>query len=78
MGIATLIAGTVTVPNTIVTTNSRIMLTAQSLGTITVLAALAISARTPSVSFTILSSNLSEQVLLRGLYLNLLLNYIFM
>ena len=32
MGIATLVAGTVTVPNTIVTANSRIMLTAQSLG----------------------------------------------
>ena len=36
------------------------MLTAQSLGTITVPAALAISARTPSTSFTILSSNLAD------------------
>lgn len=60
MGIATLVAGTVTVPNTIVTANSRIMLTAQSLGTIIVPAALAIFTRTPSVSFTILSSNLND------------------
>lgn len=60
MGVATLTAGTVTVSTTKVTANSRIQLTAQSLGTITVPAALAVSARTASTSFTILSSNLTD------------------
>ena len=60
MGIATLTAGTVTVSNTIVTATSRIFLTAQSLGTITVPAAYAISARTATTDFTILSSDASD------------------
>ena len=55
-GVATLSAGTVVVSNTVVTANSRIILTAQSLGTVTVPAALAISARTAGTSFTIKSS----------------------
>jgi len=60
MGVATLVAGTVVVSTTKVTASSRIFLTAQSLGTITVPAALAVSARTAGTSFTILSSNLTD------------------
>ncbi len=59
-GVATLVAGTVVVNNTSVTTSSRILLTAQSLGTILVPAALAVSARTASTSFTILSSDVTD------------------
>ncbi len=59
-GVVTLVAGTATVSNTIVTANSRIKLTAQNLGTITVPAAHAISARVASTSFTILSSDLTD------------------
>lgn len=55
MGIATLVAGTVSVSNTSVTANSRIFLTAQnSSGTP---GFLGISARTASTSFDITSSN---------------------
>lgn len=60
MGVATLVLGTVVVTNTRVTANSRIQLTAQTLGTVTVPQALAISARTAGTSFTILSSNLTD------------------
>ena len=60
MGVATLVGGTVTVSNTLVTANSRIFLTAQSLGTIVVPAALAISARSAGASFTILSSDVTD------------------
>lgn len=56
MGVATLVAGTVVVSNTAVTANSRIFLTAQSLGTVSVPSALCISARTAGTSFTILAS----------------------
>jgi len=56
MGVGTLVAGTVTVSNTAVTANSRIFLTAQSLGTVTAPSALCISARTAGTSFTILAS----------------------
>lgn len=59
-GIATLVAGTAVVSNTSVTATSRIQLTAQSLGTVTVPTALAVSARTAGTSFTILSSNLVD------------------
>ncbi len=55
-GIATLVAGTVTVANTSVTANSRIQLTAQSLGTVTTPQALAVTARTAATSFTITSA----------------------
>lgn len=60
MGVATLVAGTVTVNTNKVTANSRIMLTRQNLGTITVPVGLAISARTAGTSFTILSGDLTD------------------
>lgn len=53
-GTATLVAGTVTVSNTAVTANSRILLTAQDNNST---GALRISARTAATSFTITSSN---------------------
>lgn len=55
-GIATLVAGEATVATTAVTANSRIQLTAQSLGTVVVPSALGVSARAPGTSFTIKSS----------------------
>jgi len=55
-GTALLSAGTVTVANTSVTANSRIVLTAQTLGTVTTPSALCVSARTAGTSFTILAS----------------------
>lgn len=57
MGVATLVAGTVVVSTTKVTASSRIQLTAQSLGTVTVGQGLAVSARTAGTSFTILSGS---------------------
>lgn len=54
-GVAVLVAGTVVVANTSVTTNSRIFLTTQIPGGTP--GFLRISARTPGVSFTILSSS---------------------
>ena len=59
-GIATLATGTVTVANTSVTANSRIFLTVQSLGTVTAPWALAVSARVPGASFTILSAAVTD------------------
>ncbi len=59
-GVVTLVLGTAVVSNTSVTANSRIQLTAQSLGTVTVPSALAVSARTASTSFTILASDLTD------------------
>jgi hypothetical protein len=55
-GVSTLVAGTVTVTNANVTATSRIFLTAQSLGTVTIPSALAVTARTAGTSFTITSS----------------------
>jgi hypothetical protein len=55
-GLTTLVAGTAVVAATAVTSTSRIRLTAQSLGTVTVPSALAVSARTPGTGFTILAS----------------------
>lgn len=55
-GVATLVAGTVVVPCPGVLAASRIWLTAQQLGTVTVPSALGISARTDGVSFTIAAS----------------------
>jgi len=55
-GTSTLAAGTVVVPNTSVTANSRIFITAQSLGTVSVPSAYGVSARTAGTSFTILAS----------------------
>lgn len=60
MGVATLSSGTVVVSTTAVTANSRILLTHQTLGTITVPVGLAVSARTAGTSFTILSGNLTD------------------
>lgn len=59
-GTATLVLGTSVVSNTSVTANSRIFLTTQSLGTVTVPSALAVSARTAATSFTILASDLTD------------------
>jgi len=57
MGVATLVTGTKVVATTAVTATSRIFLTTQSLGTVTVPSALAVSARTAATSFTILASD---------------------
>lgn len=57
MGVATLVAGSVVVSTTKVSANSRIVLTVQSLGTITVPVAIAVSARSAGTSFTILSAS---------------------
>ena len=59
-GVATLAAGTKVVANTSVTATSRIFLTAQSLGTVTVPKALAVTARTPGTSFTISSADATD------------------
>jgi hypothetical protein len=56
-GVATLVAGTVVVPNTSVTAVSRIFLTAQDNNTN---GEVKVSARTPGTSFTILSTNSSD------------------
>lgn len=55
MGTATLVGGTVTVANTSVAANSRIFLTAQSVGGTA--GALAVTARTAGTSFTITSTS---------------------
>ena len=54
-GRATLAAGTVTVNHPAVTAASNIMLTAQSLGTVTAPQALAVTARVAGTSFTVTS-----------------------
>jgi len=59
-GIIDLVAGTRTINNTTVTATSRIRLSIQALGTVTVPCALGVSARSPGVSFTILSSDSSD------------------
>lgn len=70
MGVATLIGGTKVVSTTAVAATSRIQLTAQSLGTITVPAALAVSARTAATSFTILSSDATDTSVVAWLILD--------
>lgn len=60
MGVATLVGGTVTVNTTKVTANSRIFLTVQSLGTITVPKAVAVTARSAGTSFTITSADATD------------------
>lgn len=59
-GVATLVGGTVTVSNTSITANSRIFLTAQSLGTVTTPKALAVTARSVGTSFTITSADATD------------------
>lgn len=56
-GVATLVAGTVTVSNTSVTATSRIKLSIQSLGTVTSPMAIGVTARVAGTSFTITSSD---------------------
>lgn len=60
MGTATLAAGTVTVSTTAVTANSRIFLTVQSLGTILVPVAVAVTSRTAGASFVITSADVTD------------------
>lgn len=57
MGVATLVAGTVTVSTTAVGANTRIFLTVQSLGTVATPKDVAVTARTAATSFTITSSD---------------------
>lgn len=57
MGTATLVGGTVTVINTSVTANTRIFLTVQSLGTVVVPQAVAVTAKVVGTSFTITSAS---------------------
>ncbi len=59
-GVATLVAGTKVVTTTAITANSRVLLTSQALGTVTAPSALAVSARTPGTSFTILASQATD------------------
>lgn len=60
MGTATLVAGTATVSTTKVTASSRIQLTVQSLGTVAVPKAIAVTARTAGTSFTITSADATD------------------
>ena len=60
MGTATLVAGTVTVATTKVTANSRIFLTVQSLGTVAIPTAIAVTARVAATSFTITSAAVTD------------------
>lgn len=56
-GIATLVAGTVTVNTNQVTATSRVQLTVQSLGTVTTPKAVGVTARVAGTSFTITSAD---------------------
>jgi hypothetical protein len=60
MGVATMVAGTVTVANTTVTANTRIFITVQSLGTVTAPKSVCVTARTASTSFTITSEDATD------------------
>lgn len=60
MGVSTLVAGTVTVSNTSITANSRILLTKQDSGTPVALGAIRVSARSAGVSFDITSDNVVD------------------
>ncbi len=60
MGVATLVAGTVTVSNTSVTASTRIFLSVQSLGTVSIPRAVGVTARTASTSFTITSEDATD------------------
>lgn len=59
-GIATLVAGTVTVSTTAVTATTRIMLTVQALGTVTTPKSVAATARVAGTSFTITSEDATD------------------
>lgn len=60
MGVATMVAGTVTVSTNKVTASSRIQLTIQSLGTVTAPKTVGITARTAGTSFTITSADATD------------------
>lgn len=60
MGTATMVAGTVTVSTTAVTATSRIFLSIQSLGTVTVPTSVGVTARTAGTSFVITSANVVD------------------
>lgn len=60
MGASTLVGGTVTVNNTLVSASSRIFLTVQSLGTVAAPKAVAVTARTAGTSFTITSADATD------------------
>lgn len=60
MGIATLVAGTVTVNTNRVTASSRIFLTVQSLGTVAIPTAIAVTATVAGTSFTITSASVTD------------------
>jgi len=60
MWVATLVAGSVVVSTTKVTANSRIQITIQSLGTVTVPTVIWVTARTAGTSFTITSANVLD------------------
>ena len=60
MGVATLVAGTVTVSTTKVTANSRIFLTPQTLGTILRPTGVGVTARSAGTSFTIKSMDATD------------------
>jgi hypothetical protein len=66
-GVATLTAGSVVVSTTSVTANSRIQLTIQSLGTVTVPKAIGVTARTAGTSFTITSADATDTSLISWL-----------
>lgn len=59
-GAATLSAGTVTIASTTVTASTRIFLTTNVLGTVTIPWAMAVTSRVPGVSFTVTSANPSD------------------
>ncbi len=56
MGVATLVAGVAVVNTTVVSANSRIILTGQALGTVAIPTARDVTARVPGTSFTITSA----------------------
>lgn len=60
LGVATLTLGTVTVSNTLVTANSRIMLSIQSLGTVSLPTVVGVTARSAGTSFTITSASATD------------------
>lgn len=60
MGVATLSGGTVTVSTTKAAANSRIFLTTQTLGTVTVPKTVGVTARSAGTSFTITSSDATD------------------
>lgn len=59
-GVATLVAGTVTVATNKVTANSRIQLTTQALGTVAAPKSIAVTARVAGTSFTITSEDATD------------------